>query len=144
MEDARHLTRRCERLRKEVESQVLLISVWVYCDKLNYVARVSSIAYTSFHQAAEVIKRQSRSRDASVESVIKLKNAEARLKEHRAAMVVLQREATTAMLSVEDQQQQLTFQKLVTMVQFLFFLELCILVGNIMIVFGCPGIQALA
>lgn len=49
MEDARHLTRRCERLRKEVESQVLLISVWVYCDKLNYVARVSSIAYTSFH-----------------------------------------------------------------------------------------------
>lgn len=59
-------------------------------------------------------------------------------------MVVLQREATTAMLSVEDQQQQLTFQKLVTMVQFLFFLELCILVGNIMIVFGCPGIQALA
>lgn len=87
LEDARHLTRRCERLRQEVESQ-----------------------------AAEVIKRQSRSRDASVESVIKLKNAEARLKEHRASMVVLQREATTAMLSVEDQQQQLTFQKLVTMV----------------------------
>nr|XP_017230550.1 PREDICTED: SH3 domain-containing protein 1 isoform X2 [Daucus carota subsp. sativus] len=87
LEDARHLTRRCERLRQEVESQ-----------------------------AAEVIKRQSRSKDASVESVMKLKNAEARLTEHRASMVVLQREATTAMLSVEDQQQQLTFQKLVTMV----------------------------
>lgn len=32
-------------------------------------------------------------------------------------MLVLQREATTAMLSVEDQQQELTYQKLLTMVK---------------------------
>lgn len=49
LEDARHLTRRCERLRQEVESQVLLISVHVYCGKPRYVARVSSVAYTFFY-----------------------------------------------------------------------------------------------
>lgn len=87
LEDARHLTHRYERLRQEVEAQ-----------------------------KAEVIRRQARCKDPSVDSAIKLKNAEAGLTEHRASMVVLQREATAAMLSVEDQQQQLTFQKLLTMV----------------------------
>ncbi|XP_030472137.1 SH3 domain-containing protein 2 isoform X1 [Syzygium oleosum] len=89
LEDARHLTRRYDKLRQEVENQ-----------------------------AAEVLRRGSRSRDSaqSAESSLKLKSAEARLTELKSAMMALGREATDAMLSVEDQQQQITFQRLLKMV----------------------------
>ncbi|KAF8027984.1 hypothetical protein BT93_E0794 [Corymbia citriodora subsp. variegata] len=89
LEDARHLTRRYDKLRQEVENQ-----------------------------AADVLRRRSRSRDStqSAESALKLKSAEARLTELKSAMMALGREATDAMLSVEDQQQQITFQRLLKMV----------------------------
>lgn len=89
LEDARHLTRRYDKLRQEVENQV-----------------------------AEVMRRRSRSRDSaqSAESTVKLKSAEARLTELKSAMMALGREATDAMLSVEDQQQQITFHRLLKMV----------------------------
>ncbi|KAK7252564.1 hypothetical protein RIF29_36608 [Crotalaria pallida] len=89
LEDARHLTHRYEKLRHEVEAQ-----------------------------AAEVLRRRSKLRDSSVsaESSMRLQNAETRLKELKSALVALGREATTAMLSVEEQQQQITFQSLCTMV----------------------------
>lgn len=47
---------------------------------------------------------------------MRLQNAEARLTELQSTMMALGKEATAAMLSVEDQQQQITFQKLRTMV----------------------------
>ncbi|PKI44037.1 hypothetical protein CRG98_035567 [Punica granatum] len=89
LEDARHLTRRYDKLRQEVEAQ-----------------------------AAEVMRRQSKSRDSALssESAMKLKNAEGRLAELKSAMMALGREATDAMLSVEDQQQKITFQHIFKMV----------------------------
>lgn len=74
-------------------------------------------------QAAEVMRRGSRSRDSaqSAESSLKLKSAEARLTELKSAMMALGREATDAMLAVEDQQQQITFQRLLKMVVCLLF-----------------------
>ncbi|XP_021908421.1 SH3 domain-containing protein 1-like [Carica papaya] len=89
LEDARHLTHRYDRLRQEVEAQ-----------------------------AADILKRRSKTRefDISQESYMKLKNAEARLTEFKSAMMTLGREATAAMLSVEDQQQKITFQRLLAMV----------------------------
>lgn len=67
-------------------------------------------------QAAEVIRRQSKSRDSSAESIMKLKSAETKLSELKSSMLALGREANVAMLSVEDQQQHITFQKLLTTV----------------------------
>ncbi|KAJ9707633.1 hypothetical protein PVL29_002596 [Vitis rotundifolia] len=90
LEDARHLTHRYDRLRQEVESQ-----------------------------AADVLRRQAKFRDpaTSAESSMKLQSAEAKLSELKNAMMVLGREATAAMLSVEAQQQRITFQRLLTMVE---------------------------
>ncbi|XP_055820814.1 SH3 domain-containing protein 1-like [Solanum dulcamara] len=87
LEDARHLTHRYDRMRQEFESQ-----------------------------ATEVIRRQSKFREASTESLAKLKNSETRLSELKSSVLVLGKEATDAMLSVEEDQQQITFQKLLTMV----------------------------
>lgn len=87
LEDARHLAHSCDRLRQEVEAQ-----------------------------AVDVLRRQSKYRDPSEESVLKLKSSEAKLNELRSSMIALQREATSAMLSVEEQQQEITLQKLLTMV----------------------------
>lgn len=74
-------------------------------------------------QAADILKRRSKTRefDISQESYMKLKNAEARLTEFKSAMMTLGREATAAMLSVEDQQQKITFQRLLAMVLLAFF-----------------------
>ncbi|KAL4570225.1 hypothetical protein LXL04_025876 [Taraxacum kok-saghyz] len=87
LEDARHLARSCEKLRQEVETQ-----------------------------AVEVLRRQTKYRDPTTESVLKLKNMEKKLSEVRASMVTLEKEAISAMLSVEEHQQQITLQKLVMMV----------------------------
>ncbi|XP_027080960.2 SH3 domain-containing protein 1 isoform X1 [Coffea arabica] len=87
LEDARHLTHRYDRVRQEFEAQ-----------------------------AADVLRRRSKCKDSSAESVIKLKSSEAKLTELKSSMLVLGNEAISAMLSVEDQQQQLTFQKLLSMV----------------------------
>ncbi|XP_061359875.1 SH3 domain-containing protein 1 [Gastrolobium bilobum] len=89
LEDARHLTHRYDKLRQEVEAQ-----------------------------AAEVLRRRSKLRDSSIsaESTMRLQNAETRFKELKSALVALGREATAAMLSVEEQQQQITLQSLSTMV----------------------------
>ncbi|KAL9450890.1 hypothetical protein AB3S75_012600 [Citrus x aurantiifolia] len=89
LEDARHLTHRYDKLRHEVEAQ-----------------------------AAEVFRRRSKIResDISAESAVKLRNAEARLTELKSTIIALGREATAAMLSVESQQQQMTYQRLFAMV----------------------------
>ncbi|RDY05503.1 SH3 domain-containing protein 2, partial [Mucuna pruriens] len=89
LEDARHLTHRYDKLHQEVEAQ-----------------------------AAEVLRRRSKLRNSSVsaESSMRLQNAETRLKELKSALAALGREATAAMLSVEEQQQQMTLQSLRTMV----------------------------
>ncbi|WCJ20593.1 SH3 domain-containing protein [Euphorbia peplus] len=89
LEDARHLTHRYEKLRQEVEAQ-----------------------------GAEVLKRRSKTKesDISAENCLKLRNAEARLTELKSTIMALGKEATDAMLSVENQQQQMTSQRLFAMV----------------------------
>ncbi|KAH9753810.1 putative polyamine transporter [Citrus sinensis] len=89
LEDARHLTHRYDKLRHEVEAQ-----------------------------AAEVFRHQSKIResDISAESAVKLRNAEVRLTELKSTIMALGREATAAMLSVESQQQQMTYQRVYAMV----------------------------
>ncbi|XP_011018379.1 PREDICTED: endophilin-A2 isoform X2 [Populus euphratica] len=89
LEDARHLTHRYDKLRQEVEAQ-----------------------------GAEVLRRRSKTRDSeiSAESCMKLQAAEARLTELKSTMMALGREATAAMSSVENQQQEITAQRLFSMV----------------------------
>lgn len=89
LEDARLLTHRYDRLRQEVESQ-----------------------------AADVLRRKSKSRDASTSAEFpsKIQSAETKLSELKSTMMSLGREATDAMLSVEAQQQRITFKGLRTMV----------------------------
>lgn len=89
LEDARHLTHRYDKLRQEVEAQ-----------------------------AAEALRRRSKTRDSeiSAESFMKLQAAEARLTELKSTMMALGREAAAAMSSVENQQQEITAQRLFSMV----------------------------
>ncbi|RWR89658.1 Src-3 domain-containing protein [Cinnamomum micranthum f. kanehirae] len=89
LEDARHLTRQYYRIRQEVEAQ-----------------------------AAEVARRQLKSKEAgaTADGAAKLQNAESKLSTLKSNMLALGKEATAAMMSVEVQQQRLTFERLVAMV----------------------------
>ncbi|GLT50589.1 hypothetical protein SLA2020_240660 [Shorea laevis] len=89
LEDARHLAQRYSRMRQEAETQ-----------------------------AAEVSRRQARVREVPIpENVAKLQAAEAKMLELKANMAVLGKEAAAALAAVEAQQQRLTFQRLIAMVE---------------------------
>ncbi|EXB58300.1 hypothetical protein L484_015634 [Morus notabilis] len=89
LEDARHLAQRYSRMRQEAETQ-----------------------------AVEVSRRQARVRELpNPEQVAKLHAAEAKMQELKANMAVLGKEASTALAAVESQQQRLTFQRLVALVE---------------------------
>ncbi|KAL4201323.1 hypothetical protein AMTRI_Chr02g215470 [Amborella trichopoda] len=88
LEDARHLAQRYSRMRHEAEQQ-----------------------------AAEVSRRQAKSREAPIiENSAKLQVAESKMHEIRANMVVLGKEATAALAAIESQQQRMTLQRLIAMV----------------------------
>lgn len=57
--------------------------------------------------------------DISEEAYIKLKNSESRLAELKSSMKTLGKEATKAMLEVDDQQQNVTSQRLRALVNLL-------------------------
>lgn len=65
-------------------------------------------------QATDVLRRRSKLKesDISEEAYIKLKNSESRLAELKSSMKTLGKEATKAMLEVDDQQQNITYQRL--------------------------------
>lgn len=90
LEDARHLAQRYDRMRQEAELQT-----------------------------AEVARRQARLREVpdNPENVMKLQAAEAKMQELKANMAVLGKEAAAAMSAVESQQQRLTLQRLIAMVE---------------------------
>ncbi|CAN0910937.1 SH3 domain-containing protein 3 [Linum grandiflorum] len=89
LEDARHLAQRYSRMRQEAEAQ-----------------------------AAELSKRQARVRESPVpENIAKWEAAEAKMQELKANMAVLGKEASAALAAVEAQQQRLTFQRLVSLVE---------------------------
>lgn len=86
LEDARQLTQRYDRLRQEAEVQ-----------------------------AGEVSKRRTKE-SGGVDSVVKLQVAETKMQELASSMAVLGKEATSAMLAVEAQQQRLTVQRIIALV----------------------------
>ncbi|KAK8484993.1 hypothetical protein V6N11_019456 [Hibiscus sabdariffa] len=89
LEDARHLAQRYSRMRQEAEAL-----------------------------AAEISRRQARIREAPIpENVAKLHATEAKMQEIKANMAVLGKEAAAALAAVEAQQQRLTLQRLVAMVE---------------------------
>ncbi|KAL2475093.1 SH3 domain-containing protein [Abeliophyllum distichum] len=89
LEDARHLAQRYSKMRQDAEAQ-----------------------------AAEVSRRQARVRESPIpDNVAKLHAAESRMHELKANMAVLGKEAAAALAAVESQQQRLTFQRLVAMVE---------------------------
>lgn len=90
LEDARHLAQRYDRLRQEAEAQ-----------------------------AIEVLKRQMKVREApgNIDNSLKLEAAESKLQDLKSNMTVLGKEAVAAMTAVESQQQRLTLQRLISMVE---------------------------
>ncbi|KAA8536049.1 hypothetical protein F0562_028527 [Nyssa sinensis] len=90
LEDARHLAQRYDRIRQEAESQ-----------------------------AIEVSRRQARVREGTgnPDIALKLEAAEAKLQDLKSNMAILGKEAVAAMTAVEAQQQRLTLQRLISMVE---------------------------
>ncbi|CAL0329892.1 unnamed protein product [Lupinus luteus] len=89
LEDARHLAQRYSRMRQEAETQ-----------------------------REEIARRQARVRESpAAEQVAKLHAAEAKMQELKANMAILGKEAAAALAAVDAQQQRLTFQRLVAMVE---------------------------
>ncbi|KAJ0233121.1 SH3 domain-containing protein 1 [Hirschfeldia incana] len=90
LEDARHLVNHYDRLRQEVEAQ-----------------------------ATDVLRRRAKLKetDVSEEAYMKLKNSESRLADLKSSMKTLGKEATKAMLEVDNQQQSVTYQRLRTLVE---------------------------
>ncbi|KAJ7541955.1 hypothetical protein O6H91_10G082800 [Diphasiastrum complanatum] len=90
LEDARHLVQRYDRLRQEADTQ-----------------------------SQEVGRRQLKVKEAGFnpENAVKLQVAEAKMGDITAAMAVLGKEAAAAMTAVEAQQQRLTLQRLIAMVE---------------------------
>lgn len=90
LEDARHLAQRYDRLRQEAEAQ-----------------------------AIELSKRQAKARESTgnADYVLKLETAEAKLQELKSNVATLGKEAAAAMAAVEGQQQRLTLQRLIVMVE---------------------------
>ncbi|XP_024395037.1 SH3 domain-containing protein 2 [Physcomitrium patens] len=88
LEDARHLAQRYDRLRQEAENQAL-----------------------------DVGRKQVKSKEGNTEQDQKLQMAEQKLGELLSAMAGLGKEAASAMTSVEAQQQRVTLQRLISMVE---------------------------
>ncbi|CAL0325028.1 unnamed protein product [Lupinus luteus] len=89
LEDARHLAQRYSRMRQEAETQ-----------------------------REEIGRRQTRVRESpTAEQVAKLHAAEAKMQELKLNMAILGKEAAAALAAIDAQQQRLTFQRLVAMVE---------------------------
>ncbi|KAK4491425.1 hypothetical protein RD792_002173 [Penstemon davidsonii] len=90
LEDARHLAQRYDRMRQEAEAQ-----------------------------AVEVARRQAKVREGTAhpDMSLKLEAAEAKLHDLKSNVATLGKEAAAAMAAVEAQQQRLTLQRLIAMVE---------------------------
>ncbi|KAL1554337.1 SH3 domain-containing protein 2 [Salvia divinorum] len=90
LEDARHLAQRYDRMRQEAEAQ-----------------------------AVEVARRQAKLREGNAhpDMAFKLETAESKLQDLKSNVATLGKEAAAAMAAVEAQQQRLTLQRLIAMVE---------------------------
>ncbi|MBA0766442.1 hypothetical protein Gotri_015484 [Gossypium trilobum] len=118
LEDARHLAQRYDRMRQEAEAQYgVILAPCVMIMKIVY--KYIFTPSVGPKQAIEVSKRQARVRETSgnPEIVMKLESAETKLQDLKSNMVILGKEAVAAMTAVEAQQQRLTLQRLISMVE---------------------------
>ncbi|XP_075474023.1 SH3 domain-containing protein 2-like [Primulina tabacum] len=90
LEDARHLAQRYDRMRQEAEAQ-----------------------------AVDVAKKQAKVREGTAhpDMVLKLEAAEIKLHDLKSNVAMLGKESAAAMAAVESQQQRLTLQRLIAMVE---------------------------
>ena len=88
LEDARHLTQKYDRVRLETEAQ-----------------------------ANEVERRRAKEAAGNPDNTTKLQAAESKLSELSSSMDMLGKEARVAMMAVETQQQRITLQRLIAMVE---------------------------
>lgn len=88
LEDARHLTQKYDRLRLETEAQ-----------------------------ANEVERRRAKEAAGNPDNTTKLQAAESKLSELSSSMEMLGKEARVAMMAVEAQQQRITLQRMIAMVE---------------------------
>ena len=79
---------------------------------------VYSCARFKSKQATEVARRQAKARESQghPDILTKLESAEAKFQDLKANMTTLGKEAASALSSVEDQQQKLTLERLISMV----------------------------
>jgi hypothetical protein len=85
-------------------------------------------------QSAEIARRKQRVREAPLaEHTTKLQQSESKMIEHKASMAVLGKEAAAALAAVESQQQRITLQRLVGMVEAekLFHLRLAAILDDV-------------
>lgn len=86
----------------------------------SYVSATSLVILFSLEprQAIEVSKRQAKVREANgnPDLIMKLESAEAKLQDLKSNVKILGKEARAAMAAVEVQQQRLTLQRLISMV----------------------------
>ncbi|KAG1347395.1 SH3 domain-containing protein 3 [Cocos nucifera] len=87
-------------------------------DARNLAQRYSRMRHDAESLAAEISRRQFRVREAPMlENTTKLQSSKAKMHELKANMAVLGKEAAAALAAVESQQQRLTFQRLLAMVE---------------------------
>ncbi|CAN0911984.1 SH3 domain-containing protein 3 [Linum grandiflorum] len=114
------LSEDCCRYGTENDSDTMLAkAVAIYGDACKNVEKeTEDLNRLLSLQAAELSKRQARVRESPVpENVAKWQAAEAKMQELKANMAVLGKEASAALAAVEAQQQRLTFQRLVSLVE---------------------------
>lgn len=114
LENARNLAQQYNRVRHEAETLVKFVCFAYYI----YWLRLPWLPLTpNLKQAAEVSKRQSRVKGTSIpENTAKVQSSEAKMYELKANMTLLRKEAATALVAVESQQQRQTIQRLASLV----------------------------
>ncbi|XP_010273384.1 PREDICTED: SH3 domain-containing protein 3 [Nelumbo nucifera] len=118
-----HIEKEQEDLNKLLGSQILeplrAMSIGAPLEDARHLAqRYSRMRHEAEMQAAEISRRQAKVREVpSIENNAKLHAAESKMQELKANMAVLGKEAAAALAAVEAQQQRLTFQRLVAMVE---------------------------
>ncbi|ONK74927.1 uncharacterized protein A4U43_C03F11540 [Asparagus officinalis] len=118
-----HIEREYEDLNKLLSSQITeplraMVTGAPLEDARHLAQRYSRMRHEAEQMASEISRRQTRVREASIlENTTKLQASEAKMKELKSNMAVLGKEAATALSAVEAQQQRLTYQRLVAMVE---------------------------
>ncbi|KAK4770746.1 hypothetical protein SAY87_031278 [Trapa incisa] len=125
----------CKYGAENINDNILAKAAAIYSDAHQHIEKeqedYNKLLYS---QAAEVSRRQARVQESPVpENVPKLHVAEARMHKIRANMAILGKEAASALAAVEAQQQRLTFQRLVSMVEGekTFHLRLAAILGEV-------------